>query len=83
MWLKNLPNLQNTAYFPPRVANGKNRWGNQTDDGQNKLMIDGKWIGYKDPRTKEHRSKTYPGIASAIADQWGEYITDQWDYILN
>lgn len=39
------------------------RWGNQTDSGQNKLSP-------SDIRA-EIRSKTYPGIAQAMAEQWG------------
>ena len=39
------------------------RWANQTPSGQNKL-------GPSPTRWKE-RSKTYPGIARAMADQWG------------
>ena len=46
-------------------------WENQTTDGQNKLMVDGKWIAFNDPRTPLYRSKTYPGIAKAMAEQWG------------
>lgn len=63
LWLKNLPPLRPTAYVEPRMVNGKPRWGNQTDSGQNKL-------GPSDDRWKE-RSKTYQGIAEAMARQWG------------
>jgi len=39
------------------------RWANQTDSGQNKLTpSDNRW---------KDRSKTYPGIAWAMADGWG------------
>ena len=30
----------------------------------------GKWVGFNDPRTAKARSKTYPGIARAMAEQW-------------
>ena len=63
LWLKNLPNLIPTNNIPPRIVNGKSRWANQTDSGQNKL-------GPSDDRWKE-RSKTYQGIADAMASQWG------------
>lgn len=63
LWLKNLPPLRPTSYVEPRMVNGKPRWGNQTDSGQNKL-------GPSDDRWKE-RSKTYQGIAEAMARQWG------------
>jgi hypothetical protein len=63
LWLKSLPLLVPTKVVEPRVVNGKNRWGNQTDSGQNKL-----------PPTKDRwkiRSETYSGIAKAMAQQWG------------
>jgi len=63
LWLKNLPRLNGTKYIPPRIVNGKKRWGNQTDGGQNKLTP-------SDNRAAM-RSKTYQGIAAAMAAQWG------------
>lgn len=62
LWLKNLPLLKSTKEIKPRMIDGKPRWGNQTDSGQNKL-----------PPSKnraELRSKTYLGIANAMAEQW-------------
>lgn len=64
LWLNNLPKLQNTKYVEPRLVDGKRRWGNQTDSGQNRL-------GPSEDRWKK-RSVTYQGIADAMADQWGE-----------
>ena len=63
LWLKNLPKLVPTVMVEPRIVNGKKRWGNQTDSGQNRL-------GPSDDRWKL-RSKTYHGIAIAMAEQWG------------
>lgn len=63
LWLKNLPKLEPTDYIDPRMVGGKPRWGNQTDSGQNKL-------GPSADRAKI-RSRTYPGIARAMAEQWG------------
>jgi len=39
------------------------RWANQTDSGQNRLS--------PSPTRSRDRSKTYQGIADAMADQWG------------
>lgn len=65
LWLKNLPRLAPTLYVPPRMVKGKPRWGNQTDSGQNKLAPSAdRW---------KLRSKTYQGIADAMAAQWGDY----------
>lgn len=63
LWLKNLPPLRPTQLVEPRIVNGKKRWGNQTDSGQNKL-------GPSEDRWKI-RSETYLGIAKAMAEQWG------------
>lgn len=63
LWLKNLPLLASTQVVPPRVVNGRERWGNQTNSGQNKL-------GPSDDRWKI-RSTTYQGLADAMALQWG------------
>jgi len=67
LWLRNLPNLQPTERIPPRIVNGKPRWGNQTDGGQNKLAPSSdRW---------KLRSTTYAGIAAAMADQWGGIVS--------
>jgi hypothetical protein len=67
LWLKGLPKLHDTDYFPPRrvYKNGKwyDRWSNQTDGGWNKLPPG-------ENRSKD-RSRTYTGIAKAMAEQWG------------
>ncbi len=62
LWLKNLPLLTPTAIVEPRIVNGKKRWANQTDSGQNRLPpSDDRW---------KIRSETYTGIAQAMAEQW-------------
>ena len=66
LWLKGLPKLTPTQIIQPRIVSGKKRWGNQTDSGQNKL-----------PPSKDRwkvRSKTYSGIADAMANQWSETL---------
>lgn len=62
LWLKNLPLLQPTNIIEPRIIDGKKRWGNQTDSGQNKLApSDDRW---------KIRSETFEGIAAAMSQQW-------------
>ena len=63
LWLHNLPKLKPTKRVRGRFVNGVERWDNQTDSGQNKL-------GPSPDRSTE-RSRTYPGIADAIVNQWG------------
>ena len=69
LWLKGLPKLQPTANVPPRMVNGKPRWANQCDSGQNNCTHAGQYDS-KTPRWQT-RSKTYQGIADAMALQWG------------
>ena len=69
LWLKNLPSLKLTQKIEPRMVDGKPRWANQTDSGQNRLSPGAnRWI---------ERSRTYRGWADAMAAQWGDYITAQ------
>jgi hypothetical protein len=63
LWLKNLPALVPTQYVEPRLVEGRKRWSNQTDSGQNKLS--------PGPERWKLRSETYQGIAEAMAAQWG------------
>lgn len=79
LWLKSLPKLVPTEYVEGRLVccgeeienlcpscrgdkTALRRWGNQTNSGQNKLTP-GK-------HRASLRSKTYPGIAKAMAEQW-------------
>lgn len=71
LWLKNLPLLKPTEYIEPRIVNGKERWSNQSDDGQNRDMRTGKVLSWNSAEIKKLRSKTYQGIAKAMAEQWG------------
>jgi len=61
--LRGLIPLVPTAHVAPRLINGRPRWANQTDSGQNNLTpgLD-RW---------KMRSLTYQGIANAMAAQWG------------
>ena len=68
LWLKNLPLLVPTNSYPGREVVDKNgkiklRWGNQTDSGNNKLAP-------SEHRWKD-RSRTFLGIAEAMAEVWG------------
>lgn len=64
-WLKNLPPLQPTEICK-KPASG--RWENQTQSGQNKLT--------PSPNRWKERSKTYHGIAEAMAQQWGTFASN-------
>lgn len=60
LWLKGLPLLKPTHVL---TLPERGYWDNQTSSGQNKL-------GPSENRAEE-RSKTYLGIAKAMAEQWG------------
>jgi len=60
LWLKRLPLLTETNRLQ---GNDKTRRANQTKSGQNKLP--------PSPDRWKDRSRTYQGIANAMADQWG------------
>jgi len=59
LWLKGLPPLRPTRVLAPPESG---RWDNQTPSGQNRLG--------PCPDRAKIRSKTYSGIAIAMADQW-------------
>lgn len=63
LWLIGLVPLVATQHVAPRMVDGRPRWANQTDSGQNRLP----------PSTDRwaRRAETYPGIAAAFAGQWG------------
>lgn len=64
LWLEgDVPPLVPTKMVEPRWVNGRPRWANQTDSGQNRLTP-------ADGRAME-RAATYSGIAAAFATQWG------------
>lgn len=61
LWLRGLPPLMATdilSYHTP--------WVNGGCKDEN-----GKIISWNDPRTAKIRSKTFPGIVKAMAEQWG------------
>lgn len=70
LWLRNLPALTPTGLIPPG-PNGY--YSNQTPSGQNKLG--------PSPTRATDRSRTYSGIAEAMATQWSAYIESQGAFL--
>lgn len=66
-WLSaGVPLLVPTQNVAHRIVDGRPRWANQADSGQNRLSPGAnRWL---------ERSKTYPGIAAAMGDQWGRHF---------
>lgn len=73
LWLKNLKKI-----IPTNIVNDKEkRKENQKTNAEGKLLSfntrdeNGKIMAWNNPETTKIRSKTFPGIAKAMADQWG------------
>lgn len=69
LWLKNLPKLIPTNI----VDSGEIDKNGHSVGASATVAIDdnGKMLRWNDPRTAIIRSKTFPGIAKAMAEQWG------------
>ena len=69
LWIKGLQPLIPTNMVEPEIINN----GRSTYSGAGYYVKDenGKILSWKDPRTAKERSKTFPGIAKAMAEQWG------------
>ena len=74
LWLKGLPKLEYTNVVEPparvQFASGKSMPAWYADA----------WHLPKEERTKI-RSKTFPGIAKAMAEQWSKYILEQKELV--
>ena len=69
LWLKNLPPLVPTNVVDPgEVDRTGHSLGSYSDTARDER---GKALRWNDPRTAILRSKTFPGIAAAMAEQWG------------
>jgi hypothetical protein len=64
LWLKGLPELKPTNIVNPNIITYKNGKGTDSPWHMNTMGLP------KDERAKQ-RSKTFPGIAKAMAEQWG------------
>lgn len=63
LWLKNLPKLVSTKIVEPKFVE-YNSIGSKSGKSKYPLMWSGK-------HTAQQRSKTFKGIAEAMAEQWG------------
>lgn len=69
LWLKGLPKLIPTNVVDPGEID---RYGCSVGASATYAVDEnGKIIPWNDPRTAKARSKTFPGIAKAMAEQWG------------
>lgn len=76
LWLKNLPLLKNTNQFGDQVTKGTRTVfssGKSQPDWYNKAKTSNK------DNTSRERSRTFPGLAKAMAEQWTENILSYKD----
>ena len=78
LWLKNLPPLVPTNI----IQKPEGGWANQQISsgkytGFKNYDENGKILAWNDPRTKVIRSRTYIGIAEAMAEQWTKYLEEE------
>lgn len=71
LWLKGLPPLEATSIVEPERLHSKGKSGGYSGAAWYVRDENGKILAWNDPRTAKERSKTFPGIAKAMADQWG------------
>ena len=75
LWLKGLPPLKSTDIVEPEVIHSKGKSGGYSGALWNVYDETGKAISYNDPRVAKARSKTFTGIAKAMASQWSDILT--------
>lgn len=70
LWLKGLPKLVPTNIVAPNIIHSGGRTGGYSGPSWHAVDETGKILAWNDPRTAKIRSKTYEGIAKAMASQW-------------
>lgn len=68
-WLTNLPVLEPTEIVEPNIIEYKNGKGSDSPWHMETIKLP------PDERSRA-RSKTFPGMAKAIAEQWGNYLLE-------
>lgn len=74
LWLKGLPKLKPTNIVEPEIIEYHSKSGKPVRFGKGigqAIGEDGKKYGFSDPMTAKLRSRTFTGVAEAMADQWG------------
>lgn len=70
LWLYNLPPLKATNVVDFECIHSGGKSGGYSGPSWVVKDENGKVLSYKDPRVAKARSKTYQGIAKAMAEQW-------------
>ena len=72
LWLKGLPKLKPTNIVEPERIHSKGKSGGYSGNSWY-VKKDGKILPWNHPETAKARSKTFEGIAEAMASQWGDF----------
>lgn len=77
LWLKGLPKLKPTNIVDcGEIRTGGYSVGASADCARDE---NGNILSWNDPRTARIRSKTYQGVAKAMAEQWSVYIPKTYE----
>lgn len=80
LWLYGLPILKPTEVVDFECIHSNGKSGGYSGASWVVRDENGKILSYKDPRVARVRSKTYPGIAKAMSEQWaGEATVHDYD----
>lgn len=71
LWLKGLPSLHPTKIVEPERIHSSGKSGGYSGASWYVKDETGRILTWDDPRTAKARSKTFSGIAKAMAEQWG------------
>ena len=71
LWLKGLEPLKPTCVVEPERIHSGGKSGGYSGTLWYARDEQGRILSWNDPRTARERSKTFPGIAKAMAEQWG------------
>ena len=72
LWLYNLPKLNPTNIVDFECIHSNGKSGGYSGPSWIVKDENGKILSYKDPRVAKARSKTYEGVAKAMASQWSD-----------
>lgn len=70
LWLKGLPKLQPTNIVDPKLVSYICKSGKKVTFSEYMVR------GFENGDRAKHRSKTFPGIAKAMAEQWGNNVKE-------
>lgn len=77
LWIKGLPLLKSTEIVEYEKIHSAGKSGGYSGNSWFARDENGKILSWNDPRTAKPRSKTFPGIARAMAEQWSAYILNE------